>query len=170
MKILKTLSLLLVCVAFASCTQSAPTPAEVAARINSNEVLSEADYGVMIDYCGEYAKKAQQYFDIINAQPGDTTAEYIRAAQDMADLKAASPYLDIFREALYAADDSKIGARNVKKVDEFQKYEAFPLPEGSGQDLTLPDEVGLIEEMPDTDTTGVISQGDGIAVDNPDKK
>lgn len=32
-------------------------------------------------------------------------------------------------------------------------------------DLTLPDEVGLIEDMPDTDTAGVIATGDGIAID-----
>lgn len=165
MKTLKTLFIALVCVAFAACTNSNTTPAEVAAKIDSHETLSEGDYSVMIDYCGEYARSAQQYFDIINEQPTDSTAEYSRAAQALATLKANSPYLDMFRTAIYAASDKQIGEKNIKKVQEYQKYEAFPLPEGSGPDLAIPDEVGVIEDMPDTDTTGVISTGDGIVVD-----
>lgn len=165
MKTLKTLCMTLLCVAFAACTSSNPTPAEVAAKIDSHEALSETDYAVMIDYCGEYARSAQQYFDIINEQPTDSTAEYSRAAQYLANLKANSPYLDMFRTAIYAATDKQIGDKNIKKVQEYQKYEAFPLPEGSGPDLTIPDEVGVIEDMPDTDTTGVIATGDGIVVD-----
>lgn len=165
MKTLKTICMTLLCVAFAACTNSNPTPAEVAAKIDSHEALSEVDYAVMIDYCGEYARSAQQYFDIINEQPTDSTAEYSRAAQDLANLKANSPYLDMFRTAIYAATDKQIGDKNIKKVQEYQKYEAFPLPEGAGPDLTIPDEVGVIEDMPDTDTTGVIATGDGIVVD-----
>lgn len=166
MKTFKILCVAMLAVAMAACSGKTPTPAEVASRIDAHETLSEADYGVMIDYCGEYAKKVQQYFDIINAQPSDSTAEYSRAAQDMADIKAASPYLDMFRSAIYSVDSSKLGAKNLKKVKEYEKYEAFPIPDGSGPDLTVPGEVGVIEEMPDTDTSGVISQGDGIAVDN----
>ncbi len=165
MKTLKAICLSLICLAFTACTGSAPTPAEVAAKIDSHETLSETDYSVMIDYCGEYARNAQQYFDIINEQPSDSTAEYSRAAQDLATMKANSPYIDMFRTAIYAASDSQIGEKNIKKVQDFQKYEAFPLPEGSGPDLTLPDEVGLIEDMPDTDTTAVIATGDGVAVE-----
>lgn len=169
MKTLKTICIAMLCVVFGACTGSNPTPAEVAAKIDSHETLSTKDYEVMIDYCGEYARNAQQYFDIINEQPTDSTAEYSRAAQDLANLKANSPYLDMFRTAIYAATDSQIGEKNVKKVNEYQKYEAFPLPEGSGPDLTYPGEVGLIEEMPDTDTTAVIAAGDGIAVDDKAK-
>lgn len=165
MKTLKFICFALLCVIFGACTGSNPTPAEVAAKIDSHESLTAKDYEVMIDYCGEYARNAQQYFDIINQQPTDSTTEYTRAAQDLANLKADSPYLDMFRTAIYAATDSQIGEKNVKKVSEYQKYEAFPLPEGSGPDLTQPGEVGVIEEMPDTDTTGVIAAGDGIAVD-----
>lgn len=157
--------MVVLCIAAAACTKTQPTPAEVAAKIDSHETLSETDYAVMIDYCGEYARTAQQYFDIINAQPTDSTAEYNRAAEDLATLKANSPYLDMFRTAIYAASDQQIGEKNVEKVQHYQKYEAFPLPEGSGPDLTLPGEVGLIEDMPDTDTAGVIATGDGIAVD-----
>ncbi len=165
MKTLKTIFMALLCVAFVSCSNSAPTPAEVAAKLDSHAPLTDSDYTVMIDYCGEYARSAQQYFDIINRQPADSTAEYNRAAQDLANLKAASPYLDMFRTAIYAVSESQIGEKNAKKIEEYQKYEAFPLPAGAGPDLTLPDEVGLIEDMPDTDTAGVIATGDGIAID-----
>ncbi len=165
MKTLKTLCVALLALAFSSCTGSAPTPAEVAEKINQNQVLSEADYSTMIDYCGDYAQRAQEYFDIINAQPTDSTAEYNKAAQDLANLKAGSPYVDMFREAIYAANDNQIGEKNVKKVNEYEKYEAFPLPDGSGPALQQPGVEGVIEQMPTTDTTGVISQGDGIAVE-----
>lgn len=170
MKTLKAVCMALLCVAFAACSGSAPTPAEVAAKIDSHGSLSESDYGVMIDYCGDYAKSAQQFFDIINAQPSDSTAEYSRAAQDLATLKANSPYIDMFRTAIYVAADSQLGEKNLKKISEYQKYEAFPLPEGSGPDLTQPGVVGDIVEMPDTDTTAVIATGDGEAVDDSAKK
>lgn len=165
MKTLKTVCIALMCVAFAACTGSNPTPAEVAAKIDSHETLSQKDYEVMIDYCGDYARDAQQYFNIINMQPSDSTAEYARAAQDLANLKADSPYLDMFRTAIYAATDEQIGEKNSKKVEEYQQYEAFPLPEGSGPDLAFPGEMGTIVEMPDTDTTAVIAAGDGVAVE-----
>ena len=71
----------------------------------------------------------------------------------------------MFRTAIYAASDDQIGARNVKKVNEYEKYEAFPLPDGSGKSLNIPGEVGVIEDMPDTDTSGVIADPDGIVVD-----
>lgn len=165
MKTLKTIYAAVMCVVFAACAGSDPTPAEVAARIDSHDSLSQADYSVMIDYCGNYAKEAQQYFDIINSQPTDSTAEYSRAARSLAELKANSPYIDMFRTAIYAASDSQIGEKNVKKVSEYQKYEAFPLPEGSGPELSIPGEAGVIVDMPDTDTTAVIAAGDGVAVD-----
>lgn len=148
-----------------ACSNGNLTPAEVAAKIDSHESLTEADYTVMIDYCGEYAKNAQKYFDVINEQPSDSTLAYTEAAQDLASLRAASPYLDVFRTAIYAASDEQIGAKNVEKVNEYQKYQAFPLPEGSGESLNIPDEAGVIEEMPDTDTSGVIAVPDGVALD-----
>lgn len=164
MKTLKTICITFLCLIFAACTNSVPTPGEVAAKLDSRQPLTETDYSVMIDYCGEYARNAQQYFDIINAQPTDSTAEYSRAARDLAGLKARSPYLDMFRTAIYSASDSQIGKKNILKVQEYQQYEAFPLPDGSGPDLTVPGDVGFIEDMPDNDTTDVIATGEGVAV------
>ena len=165
MKALKFICMGLLGLVMSACSNGNLTPAEVAAKIDSHEPLTEADYSVMIDYCGDYAKNAQKYYDVINAQPNDSTAEYSDAANDLASLRASSPYIDIFRTAIYAANDDQIGAENVKKVNEYQKYEAFPLPDGSGESLNIPGEVGVIEDMPNSDTTGVIADPDGIVVD-----
>ena len=166
MKTLKAICMGLMCVVLAACSNSSLTPAEVAAKIDSHKPLTEADYAVMIDYCGDYAKNAQKYYDVINAQPTDSTMAYNEAAQDLASLKAASPYVDMFRTAIYAANDDQIGVKNVEKVNEYQKYEAFPLPEGSGESLNIPDEAGVIMDMPSSDSNGVIADPDGIAVEN----
>lgn len=165
MKALKLICAGLFCLVMGACSTENPTPAQVAEKIDSHQPLTEADYTAMIEYCGKYAKDAQQYFDIINAQPNDSTAEYNDAAQRLVSLRAESPYLDIFRTAIYAASDDQIGAKNVEKVNEYQKYEAFPLPEGSGESLNIPGEAGVIEEMPDTDTSFVIAIPDGVALD-----
>lgn len=165
MKTFKILLIATVAVLVGACSGSVPTPAEVAAKIDSNEVLDQSDYAAMIEYCGDYAKKAQNYFDLIEEQPSDSTAEYARAATDLADLKANNPYIDMFREAIYSASESQLGEKNVAKVKEYEKYEAFPLPEGAGPSLQQPGVDGYIEQMPDSDTTGVISQGAGEAVE-----
>ncbi len=164
MKILKTLCAALMCMAFASCSQNLPSPEQVAQKIDSNETLTEADYTTMIDYCGDYSKKAQEYFDLINAQPSDSTAEYTRASEELANLYSANPYIDIFRSAIYAANDSAIGAKNVAKVKEFEKYQAFPLPEGEGASLNQPGVVGDIVETPNNDSSAVIAAGIGEEV------
>jgi len=46
-----------------------------------------------------------------------------------------------------------------------QNTRDFPLPVGEGANLEDPNVVGMIEQTPDSDTTGVISQGAGEAVD-----
>ena len=161
----KGLTVLLFIFAMVACGSKVPDPASVAGKINAGQSLTEADYASMIDYCGKYAEEAQKYFDLINAQPNDSTAEAVKATDDLAGLYARYTYLDQFRNALAQADMSELGAENEKKVNEFAKYQAFPLPVGEGADLKDPNVVGMIEEMPDTDTAGVISDGDGEAVD-----
>ena len=147
------MALVLVCL-MAACGAKTPTPEAVAAKIAANETLTEAE--------------GQKFFDIINAQPNDSTAEYNRAASDLADLYGSDKYLDTFRNCLAQTDLSKLGKENEKKVNDFAKYQGFPLPQGEGADLRDPNVVGMIEDMPDTtvtETTGVISTGDGEAVD-----
>ncbi|MDE7179800.1 MAG: hypothetical protein K2N88_01200 [Muribaculaceae bacterium] len=152
----------------ASCSANLPTDADVAKKISEKSELSEADYTTMIDYCGKYAEKAQKYYDVINSQPNDSTAEYNDAVNDLANLYGEYVYIDPFRIALAQADMNQIGSDNEKKVNEYAKYQAFPLPGGAGANLSDPNAVGMIEQMPSTtttDTTGVISTGDGVAVD-----
>lgn len=146
-----------------ACSKSAPTAAEVAAKIEAHQLLTESDYGVMIDYCGDYAKNAQHYFDLINEQPTDSTDAYIRAESELAALRAANPYLDMFQTAIYAADDSQIGEKNAEKVNEFEKYQAFPLPEGYGPALQAPGVAGEIVDMP-AESSAVIANPAGEAV------
>ena len=151
----------------ASCNPKLPTDNEVAQKIESGQKLDEADYTTIIDYCGKYAGEAQKYYDIINAQANDSTAEYVKASNDLASLYANYTYLDQFRNTLSAADMSSLGAENEKKVNEYAKYQGFPLPGGEAAELENPNVVGMIEDMPTkaaTESTGVISVGDGEAV------
>ena len=128
----KGLTVLLFIFAMVACGSKVPDPASVAGKINAGQSLTEADYASMIDYCGKYAEEAQKYFDLINAQPNDSTAEAVKATDDLAGLYARYTYLDQFRNALAQADMSELGAENEKKVNEFAKYQAFPLPVGEG--------------------------------------
>ena len=164
-RILKVTMALAAIVLVASCGQRTPTPEEVAKKIDAGETLTQADYAAVLDYCGGYAKKAQQYFDLINTQANDSTPEYLEATNHMANLYAEYPYLDMFRAVVYNIPESSLDAKNKEKVEEYSKYQAFPLPDGAGVDMTNPQVEGDIVDMPDTDTTAVIASGDGEAVD-----
>lgn len=167
-KLMASAATLLMVIGLAACSSNLPTDADVAKKIDAKESLSEADYTTMIDYCGRYAEEAQKYYDIINAQPNDSTTEYLTAANDLAELYGNYAYIDQFRQTLAQTDMSQLGADNEKKVNEMAKYQAFPLPAGAGANLQDPNVVGMIEDMPataTTDSTGVLSTGDGEAVD-----
>lgn len=147
-----------------TCGSKQSDPAEIAKKIDAKEQLSQADYAAIIDYCGAYAEKAQQYYDVINAQPSDSTAEAVKATSDLAALYAGHKYLDMFRAALYATDASQLDEENMKKVNKYSAFESFPLPGGVGKAMESPNVVGQIEDMP-ADSGNVISTGDGEAVD-----
>ncbi len=152
-------------IGMAACGQKIPTADEVAKKIDNKEVLTQEDYTAILDYCADYSKKAQVYFDQINNQPNDSTAEYIRATDEMASLYADYQYLDMFRTVIYNIPMSSLDEKNKAKVDEFAKYQAFPLPDGAGAAMVNPDVVGDIVDMPASDTGNVIATGDGEAVD-----
>lgn len=163
---LSLIALFVLCII--SCSGNLPTPREVAQKIDDKETLTTDDYTTMIDYCGDYAKRAQKYYDIINAEPNDSTEAAIKATGDLATLYGSCQYLDLFRSTLANTDLSALGKDNEKKVNEYAKYQGFPLPIGEGADLQDPNVVGMIEQMPDTavsESAGVISTGDGEAVD-----
>lgn len=163
--ILKSAMTLMFVLILASCGSKTPSAEDVAKKIDAQETLTQADYTAMIDYCGKYAQEAQKYFDQINAQPNDSTAAAVEATNKLADLYASYTYLDQFRTALYATSDAQLSPENEKKLNEYASYEAFPLPSGEGKALENPDVVGMIEQTPNTDSTGVISTGVGEAVD-----
>lgn len=163
--ILKSAMAIMFVVILASCGSKTPSVEDVARKIDAQQTLSQADYTTMIDYCGKYAEEAQKYFDQINAQPNDSTSAAIEATNNLADLYARYSYLDQFTTALYATNDSQLSAENVKKLNEYAAYEAFPLPGGEGKALENPDVVGMIEQTPSADSTGVIATGAGEAVD-----
>lgn len=160
----KGLIALMLAFIFASCGSADPNPESVAAKINDNSELTQADYATMIDYCGNYAKDAQKYYYLINAQPNDSTREAVTATNDLASLYGSHVYLDQFRGVLSSIDMSALDKENTKKVNEYAKYQGFPLPGGEAADLENPQVVGDIEQTPSSDTTAVISQGDGEAV------
>lgn len=159
------LAVMLLSLMAVACGSKAPSAEDVARKIDAKEVLTQADYSTMIDYCGEYAKKAQQYLDIINSQPDASSPESVKATSDMAALYAEYRYLDMFRSVIDNTEESILGESNVKKVEEYAKYEAFPLPDGAGASLLDTNVVGDIEDMPASDTGSVIATGDGEVVD-----
>lgn len=163
MKKIAFMLMAVVCMIAVSCGKSVD-PAAVADRIQSGETLTQEDYTAMIDYCADYAKKAQKYYDIINAPQTDSLAA-ADATSQLATLAQKNIYLDTFRTALENADASQLGEANVKKVNELYKYEAFPIPDISDSAMLNPAVVGDIEEMPANDTGAVIATGDGEAVD-----
>lgn len=161
--ILKSIAAVALVVLIAACGQKTPTAQQVADSINANKELTEADYTCMVDYCGDYAKDAQQYFDIINSQPNDSTAEAIKASDALASLYEKYSYIDLFRTKLENTDVSALGEKNAKKVSEYAALEAFPLPGGEEQKLISPDVEGMVEQMP-AESTEVIATGAGEAV------
>lgn len=161
---LKTFALFALATVMVSCGSKTPTPEEVASKIENGQELSQADYTAMLEYVGDYAEKAQDYYNTINIQPNDSTAEYIKASNDLANLYAKYPYLQTFRTCIANTDGSKFDNRNLELVNKYSNDEGFPLPVGEGTVMENPDVQGMIEQMPATDSTGVIANGVGEAV------
>ena len=161
--ILKSVAAVALVVLMAACGEKTPTADQVATSINTNKELTEADYACMVDYCGDYAKDAQHYFDIINSQPNDSTADAIKAADGLASLYEKYSYIDLFLTKLESTDISVMGEKNAKKINEYAALEAFPLPGGEEANMLSPDVEGVIEQMP-AESTAVIANGAGEAV------
>lgn len=165
-KMMKAVMAVMLVAVMAACgSPKIPSAEDVAAKIDKGEALTQTDYTAMIDYVGEYASKAQEYFNTINAQPNDSTADYIKAANEMAELYQKYSYLDMFRTCLRNADMSQFDTANQELINKYANDESFPLPAGEGVALENPKVQGMIQDMPNTDSTPVISTGDGEAVD-----
>lgn len=160
MKIMATFAL---AVLMTSCGSKAPTPEEVNAKIEAGERLSQADYTAILEYVGEYANKAEGFYDTINVV-NDSTEAYAKAVNELSALYAKYPYLSTFRECLQNADAATFDNKNIELVNKYKNDEGFPLPVGEGASMLNPDVQGMIEDMPNSDSGKVIATGVGEAV------
>ena len=163
-KLLTFMMVAFVSLIMVSCGSKTSDPKEVAAKIAAGQTLTEADYTAMIDYCSDYAKKAQPYFNVINGGAATDSKEYADATNELANMMSSAVYLDTFRKALTDADASQLGESNVKRMGEFSGLEAFPIADISDTTMMNPDVIGDIEDMPSSDSAGVIASGDGELV------
>lgn len=163
MKILKIFTFVAVCLLMAACGNSGDV-SKVASKIKADEQLTQADYTVMIDYCGKYAQEAQKIQDQINNLPADSE-ESEKLNDEMAALTDKFPYTTEFFEKITTCTQEEIGPDNVALINGFAPLMWFSSPEWAniGGDVNV---AGFIEDMPSTDTTGVISTGDGVEVDS----
>ena len=140
--------------------------ANIASKIEGGETLTKNDYTVLVDYCVKYATDAQKYQDIINAAPSADSQEAIDATNEIEALGTKYQYADMFFKCLDKSTPEQIGKENVQKVNDNASLDYFMAP--SWATIKTSDNVeGFIEETPSvaaTDSTGVISEGDGEVV------
>lgn len=162
MKILKIFTFIIACLIMAACGNSGEA-GKVASKINAGERLSQADYTVMIDYCGKYANEAQKIQDRINALPVDSE-ESEKLNEEMLTLADKFAYTTLFFDKITTCTQEEVGPDNVALINKFAPLMWFSAPEWAsiGGDENVE---GFIEEMPSSDSTGVISSGDGVEVD-----
>lgn len=155
------MALLVVAFGMTACGDNAKEDAAVAAKIEKGETLSQDDYKVMVDYCVDYAKKAQEYQNKLDAFAADSqqNAEY---TEKLAELTERDNYATLFFTALSKATPEEVGEENVKTVNRYAAYDYFVAPAWAQLDSTT-NVTGYIDEMPSmksTDSTGVITQSE----------
>lgn len=167
MKVLKLLSIALVCLVMTACGGSDEAK-KVASKISDGAQLTQADYKVMIDYVGKYATEAQKVQDEINALPSDSE-ESGKLDDQMEKLTDKYNFVKIFSEKISNATQEEVGPDNVELINKYAPLMWFTAPEWAsiGSDA---DVAGFVEDMPSTDTTAVIATGDGVAVDSVEGK
>lgn len=146
---------------FAAC--SSDNAKQVADKIAAGDKLTESDYGVMIDYCGDYATAAQKYQNRIDQLP-DTSSEATKDVEELAALGDGYPYIDMFGSRIASATKEEIGSANVAKINKYAGLIWFQAPEWATA-VDNRDVDGFIEDMPaqSPDST-VISTGEDVAV------
>lgn len=155
------MALLVVVFGLTACGNNAKEDAAVAAKIEKGESLTQADYKVIVDYVVDYAKKAQEYQNKLDAFAADSqqNAEY---TEKLAELTERDNYATLFFTALSKATPEEVGEANVKMVNKYAAYDYFVTPAWADLDSTT-NVTGYIDEMPSvkgTDTTGVITQSE----------
>lgn len=162
MKVLKFISMMAVCLIFTACAGAGDADS-VAKKIDAGEKLTESDYSTIIDYCGNFAKEAQNLQNRIDGLPDSSNAVTVDETK-LADLKQKFPLLEKFNVALMASTPEEVGADNVKKVNDLAQYIWFSAPEWATIQ-TDPNVDGFIEQTPAAGAdSGVIAGGDGEVV------
>lgn len=115
MKTLKLAVLALLAVVMAACATGSGADS-VASKLDKGEVLTQADYGIIIDYMGQFADKAQTIQDKIDLLPTD--APQVSALEtELNLLRDKYPHLQAFTAALDSATPEEVGTENVKRID-----------------------------------------------------
>ena len=161
MKIIKMLSMVAVVLLMAACGSNGAQSVEQ--KIKEGSQLTEADYTVMIEYCGNFAKEAQVIQYKINALPADN-AQQGSLEDQMASLADKYPYIGTFGQKLTNATKEEVGEKNVELMEKYSSLTWFIAPDWAIGNSALNNVDGFVEDMPSTDSTGVISTGDGVAV------
>lgn len=162
MKIMRMLSVLAVGLLMAACGSKGADSVEQ--KIKDGAELSQSDYTEMIEYCGKFAEQAQSIQDKINSLPATDPAQGT-LTDEMATLSDKYPFLLSFSNKLANVTKEEVGEKNVELINKYAPLMWFSAPEWAA----IPDNTnvdGFVEEMPSTDSTGVISTGDGVAVGN----
>lgn len=111
---------------------------------NGGELTTE-DYSRMINYVGEFARKAQTYAESTNPQ----------AAEELAQLRDEYPYLMMFRDCIENTPVDKLTDSNLAEVAKYAGLIEFSTP--IGYDIsTNPEAAGIEVAVPDT-TNGVVA-------------
>lgn len=167
MKTIRLIAFMAICLVMAACG-SGDDASKVSAKIEKGQKLTEADYTVMVDYCGKYATEAQKLQDRINML-APTSEEAGKLTDEIAALAGKYPYTNVFFEKISNCTQNEVGAENVVKINELAPLTWFTAPEwadaGDNADVE-----GDIVDMPANDSAGVIASGDGEMVDSAQNK
>lgn len=160
MKVLKLFAFMAVCLLVSAC--GSDNASKVEGKIKDGTQLTEADYSVMIDYCGNFAEEAQKIQDQIDNLPAESD-EAFSLEEKMAALSNSYPYASTFFDKIANSTKEAVGEKNVEKISKYASLMWFSAPSWAfaGKDS---DVVGFIEDMPSSDSTAVISESDGVEV------
>lgn len=141
-------------IGLASCDSANNKEADIVAnKLQAGEQLNEQEITELINYVGEYAKKAQG--DVDDEVNGTDTAE---AAVDMNKLNEEYSHIDLFRDYIKNLDVSTLSEANLALIQKYAHYEEFTAPQQ--MDFSVdPNEkaAGFVEETPGSDSSAVVA-------------
>ena len=153
MKTFRLFLLAAIIVIAAACSGSHGADA-VADKLANGETLTQSDYTLLINYCGDYATKAQVIQDKIdNLASGDPAAKSLN--EELTELSDKYPHTAEFFMALKSSTPEEVGSENMKKVDELSSLIWFNAPDWA-ETVGPSGDAGLIEEAEPGDT-GIIA-------------